>query len=290
MPKIVRYGGLSLSDEVVRIRDVAPAPEGGQKPAVKKAAEPGEDDFVPLDLDAAAVDDGDSELDLPDGEDSGDFADAPAFERTEAPAHRADAGAAQTEIIQAAMGEAGRIIEDAVREAQDRKAEILAEARYEADRMQQEAAEEGRKQGLADVTGDVQAAADGLQGAIASFEGERAGFEAEYEEQLRWLAIEIAGKVLAKKVAEDDAEMTQMVDKAVQTVRSEPWIRIEVAQEMIRLIDSLTALYDGQAGIDVSGIPAAPGTVHIETPSGVVDASLNTQLANLREYFSRNAE
>ncbi|MDL2293597.1 hypothetical protein LJC60_03090 [Ruminococcaceae bacterium OttesenSCG-928-D13] len=285
MPKVVRYGGLTLSDEVVRIRDMAPSPEGGPVSAAKKV-EAGEETFEPLDFDAAAVDE--EGIDSPAGADGEDQRDAPAFD--EAPARGADPGPVREEIIQSAMAEAGRIIEDAVREAQARKAEILADAQFETEQMQQQSVEEGRKQGLAAVVGDMQAAADNLQSAIASFEGERAGFEAEYEEQLRWLAIEIASKVLAKKVDDNDAEMTEMVDKAVQTVRSEPWIRIEVAQEMTRLIDSLTALYDGQSGIEVSGIPAAPGTVHIETQSGVVDASLRTQLANLREYFSRNAE
>jgi flagellar biosynthesis/type III secretory pathway protein FliH len=81
--------------------------------------------------------------------------------------------------------------------------------------------------------------------------------------------------------------MAEMVQKAVQGVRNEPWVRVEVSQEMVRLIDRLSTLYDQSAGVEVSAIPAAAGTVHIETPSGVVDASLRTQLENLREYFTQ---
>ena len=94
--------------------------------------------------------------------------------------------------------------------------------------------------------------------------------------------------LLAKKVGEDDTVMLEMVDKAVQGVRNEAWVRVDVAQEMVHLIDQLTQLYAGQDNIGVSAIPATPGTVHIETPSGMVDASLRTQLSNLREYFDTN--
>ena len=75
--------------------------------------------------------------------------------------------------------------------------------------------------------------------------------------------------------------------KLGQTIRVRS-LRVDVAQEMVHLIDQLTQLYAGQDNIGVSAIPATPGTVHIETPSGMVDASLRTQLSNLREYFDTN--
>lgn len=288
MPKIVRFGGgLSLSEEAVKIRDVGPSLAPARKK--KQADAPAPDEFVELDLDAM---DG-AEGDEAGGEDpEAGFEDEPAFEAVDIanqgsrPAPGADARA---EVIQAAMAEAGRIIEDAVRQGEEKKAELLAEAQYQGDRLRAEAEAEGRKLGLAAATEEIQRVAGGIEEAVATFEGERAGFEAEYEEQLKWLAIEIASKVLAKKVGDDDAEMSEMVQKAVQSVKSEPWIRIEVAQEMTRLIDDLTARYGADESIEVSAIPAAPGTVHIETPSGVVDASLKTQLANLRDYFSQSA-
>ncbi|MGD9560557.1 MAG: FliH/SctL family protein, partial [Oscillospiraceae bacterium] len=192
------------------------------------------------------------------------------------------------EIIQSAMAEASRLLENALREAEDTRGQMLDKVRQEGEEIRQAAAEQGRREGFTSVVGEMQQVADRLEQAVASFEGERAGFEAEYEEQLKWLAIEIASKVLAKRVSQDDTEMLEMVDKAVQSVRSEPWVRVEVAQEMVRLIDRLTELYAEQANIEVSPIPAAPGTVHIEMPSGVVDASLRTQLANLRDYFATN--
>lgn len=273
MPKIMRSGGrLNVTDDVVKIRDLGPnrglKPPGGAGP---KRPDTGAD-FSADDL-------------LLDGSPMGDEA----YEEEEfgdSARINSSQSAIKEEIVQSAMAEAGRILEDALRQAEETKQAKLAEVQYEADEMRHRAMEDGRMEGMGQVVQQAQQAADGLENAIATFEGERAGFEAEYEGQLKWLAIEIASKVLAKKVDENDAEMLEMVQKAVQTVKSEPWIRIEVASEMVRLIDALNSAFTGQENVEVSAIPADAGTVHIETPSGLVDASLRTQLENLREYFS----
>ncbi len=283
MPRVLHTGGVNLSGDAVKIRDLAlvrAAPAAKPKPRPK----------------AEAPDDEDGAEALGRNEDEGepseaDFIEA-RFEEAAPPFRPAAVGEAASErireeIIQSAMAEAGRILEDAVRSGEVMKNDLLAGVAAEAEALRNQAVEEGKREAYTAFTGEMRQIADNLQGAIARFEGERAGFEAEYEEQLKWMAIEIASKVLAKKVSDDDAIMADMVDKAVRNIRGEPWIRVEVAQEMQGLIDRLSSLYESQAGIEVSPIPAPPGTVHIETPSGVVDASLRTQLANLRGYFDK---
>ena len=269
MPRIVRVGGLHLTDEVVKIHDLGPAGifKKGPPPRPSPAEAGEETDGL-----------GGWEAQLPEQD------LAPANYGMESSA-LGSAVAVREEIVQGAMAEASRILEEAIVKAEQAKAEYLLQAKAEVEELRLAAAQEGRREGFLQVTEEVRQTAEGLEAAVASFEGERAGFEAEFEEQMKWLAIEIASKVLAKKVADDDSEMLEMVQKAVQSVRAEPWIRVEVASEMTRLIDGLTALWDGQPQVEVSAVPAEPGTVHIETPTGVVDASLRTQLENLREYF-----
>ena len=268
LPRIMRTGVLNLTDDVVKIRDMAPGPRAMARPR-------------PCPADGGPEEGCSAEELLAEGAEG-------EFEREDyAAVGQSFSGGIKEEIIQGAMAEAGRILEDAVRRAEAQKAEKLAEIQCEAENIRQGAAVEGRRQGMAEVLDTVRTSAAALENAIAGFEAERASFEAEYEQQLKWLAIEISSKVLAKKVSADDAEMAEMVEKAVLSVRNEPWIRIEVAREMTGLIDRLTGLFDGDATISVSPVPAEAGTVHIETPSGVVDASLRTQLANLRDYFGQ---
>lgn len=254
MPRIVRAEGVKLSEDVFKIRDTGPR----RQPATKAEQET----------------------------DAG-FEEAPSAGGN---AEEAYAGPVQGEIIQGAMAEASRILETAVKTAENSKGEILAQARFEADQMKKEALEQGRRQGFSSVIGEMREVANGLEEAIARFEGERAGYEVEYEDHLKWFAIEIASKVLARKVSNDDGELLEMVQKTVSGVQNEPWIRVEVAQEMSHLIARLCELYKDEEHIAVNAIAASPGTIHVETPSGLIDASLRTQLENLKEYFDKVKE
>ncbi len=308
MPNIVRFGDITLAEEVVKIQDLGPA-EPFKKSAkrtqgdtayeikVKSAKHEGADDEeaeaeLTAEQDFEAEEFGEDNLHNEQDE-QGELNEQDDLHGSEISQGKSEQqgamqGAAE-EIVQSAVAEAARILEQAVREAEQQKADILATVEQEAQQLRAQAEQEGREQGAAQIVDDVNEASKAIQNAIADMEGQRAGFESEYEEQLKWMAVDVASKVLAKKVDDNDAEMAEMVEKAVQSVKSEPWIRIEVAQEMVRLIDRLQSAYEGRPNIEVSAIPAQAGTVQIETPSGMVDASLNTQLANLKEYLQQNS-
>lgn len=310
--RVMKTGGVQFSGDVLRIRDLAPeaAPKRPPKTPQEEQLEM-QQAFRP----EYAAEEGDAEetvrIDVPGPEAAAELADVPEMP-PEPRAEPAPAAAAEPdymaaavepppvapappaqdvseEIIQSAVAEAGRILEEAVHKAEAAREEALQQAREEADRLRDEAVQEGRRQGMTEAGARMDALSGEVVDAVSRFEGGRAAFEAEYEEHLKWLSIEIASKVLAKKVSEDDAVLAEMVDKAVQSVRSEPWIRVDVAQEMTRLIDRLTELYAEAANVEVSAVPAAPGTVQLETPSGLVDVSLRTQLENLRGYFAQGA-
>lgn len=296
MPNVVKSYGVHLVDDVVKIKDVtlrrpprkpkarprveapegAPAPEGSDIPA--EGGEEGFEAFEPTDAGEGVQEAYQEEEFEPDELMEDGYEDGYAV------------GAVREEIIQSAMAEAGKILENAIREAEAKRGEILSGIEFEAGQIREQAAEQGKLEGFQSAVGEIKDVAAQIEQMLAVFEGERAGFEYEYEEQLKWLAFEIASKVLAKKVSENDAEMLEMVDKAVQGVRNEPWVRVEVSSEMTHLIDRLIALYETSANISVQSAKTSPGTVMVETPSGVVDASLKTQLENLREYFTKASE
>lgn len=288
MPNVVKAYGVHLVDDVVKIRDVTltrPAKKK-QKPRLAPRVE---EEGAPLegeegqDFEALDLEPGEAEPEKPDFEQE-DFEE----EFDGEPSARGGYGAGvREEIIQSAMAEAGKILENAVHEAGQRGAEILAGIEGEVQQIRQQAADQGRLEGLQYAVGETKDIAAQIEQMVAVFEGERAGFEFEYEEQLKWLAFEIASKVLAKKVDNDDAEMLEMVDKAVQGVRNEPWVRVEVSRDMTHLIERLLALYKGSGNISVQPTGTDPGTVMVETPAGVIDASLKTQLENLRDYFTK---
>ncbi len=194
------------------------------------------------------------------------------------------------EILETAEAEAEQIKERAFQMAMADKEQIKLSAQKEAAALLQQAKAEGYAQGLQESQDLLKTQIDTLEKTIAHLEGDLAGFEVELEEQLRWMALEVASRVLNHKVQEDDSILADMVVQTVQGVRNMPWVRIEVAQNMTRLIKRLQDIYDGHEHIEVSAIPAQEDTIQIETPSGRLDASVKTQLDNLRVYFQKNSE
>ncbi len=275
MPKVMKTGGINVLDNVVKIRDLAPS-----HLAYKKQSKPKKDaEENPKDAFVAE--------EFAENEDEQKQEDVIATDDLESGYTEEKIGSGiKEEILQAAMAESGRIIEDAVRKAEEIQSQKLQEGQSEIDRLKLEAVEEGRKEGASSVTNEIKDIAEKMENGIASFEAERAGFEAEYEQQLKWLAIEIAEKVLAKKIDQNDAEVFEMVEKAVQGIKNEPWIRLEVSKEMTALIDKLTDFFATWEQVEVSAVPTEKGEVQIETPSGIVDVSLKTQIANLKQYFT----
>ena len=175
---------------------------------------------------------------------------------------------------------------------QDRQ-QILHTARQQADEMAKhaysEAYKKGYEQGLSDgfmtKTGEIQGCIDSLISKIAEIEGAQSGFAAQYETDLKWVAIEIASKVLTTRIEQDDLVLKELVKTAVDSVKNAEWIRIELSQECAQLISQLRTEYAQSMNISINATPTPAGTCMVETPSGKIDASVLTQLDNLKDYF-----
>ncbi len=278
MPNIVRARGVHLTDDVLRIKDPFPTKTREENKLYIEEMDGEHGRVVIMDVfDMVAA--------KPETE-----AEAEAYTDEEEPQGEAELQSPLAEeMLEQAMREAEEIRRLALEEAQAEKDRILSEAMAEAEALKQEALAQGHRDGYEEAAATIRQSTDELEVAIARLEGQLAGFEADYEDQLKWMALEIASRVLGIKVKNNDGILTTMVDRVVQGLKNEHWIRVEVAQEMTKLIGSLSDLYHGREDVDVSPIPADEGTILVETSSGVVDASLKTQLDNLRIYFQNNA-
>lgn len=193
------------------------------------------------------------------------------------------------EIIDDAKQQADLIVRDAARRAQENYNEILQRAAEEAQALRQSAMEDGLTNGARAQVQNVSKSVEALELAVSKLEGQQAGFMAEYENSLKTLALEIATKILHKKVETDPAEMAELVKAAVSTVGGVKWVTVEVSNEMPALLETLTnTLQTAERGpkLEVHPIAAAFGTCYLDTPGGIVDVSLYTQIENLREYFT----
>lgn len=85
--------------------------------------------------------------------------------------------------------------------------------------------------------------------------------------------------------------MIGLVKAAISTVKKSKWITVEISEQMAGLIQKLEQELRsvGDDKVDVRPIDAPVGVCHVDTPDGVIDASLETQLENLRLYFEQES-
>ena len=171
--------------------------------------------------------------------------------------------------------------------------DTLARARLEADerrRRAEEVYEERRREGFAEglAEGKAEMAAQLLETLTASVD-----HVAAMEARLVEVVIQSLRTILGTF---DRGELAgQVVAGALRLVRDEKRILLRVAADEAAAVEArlgeITRRYPGMGRVDVSADPTlAPGGCVLETEIGVVDASLERQLAIIEETFRRHLE
>ncbi len=197
--------------------------------------------------------------------------------------------ALRDQIIAQATSEAARLIQEGHIRAQAEYNNALVRAAEQIERDRQAACQEGRQQAYTQTVQDITDCIHGIEQALIRLESAQATFITGYEQDLKWMAIEIAQKVLVDTVAEDDTRLLPLVLAAVNSVDNAPWMTVEISEQVTGL---LTQLQQRLAGLSDAGrvglrlVDAPPDTCIVETPGTVFDASITQQLENLKGYFA----
>ena len=192
-----------------------------------------------------------------------------------------------------AYNQAQATVRQIIERAEFDRQQVLEAARQQADDMAQKAYTEayakgydkGVLEGIAAKAGEIQRCVDSLGLTIGKIEGNLSGFMAQYESDLKWMALEIASNILKTRIEQDELQLKELVRAAVETVKNAEWIRVELSQQSAELINQLRAELGASQNISIVAASAPPGSCLVETPSGKIDASLSTQLENLKDYF-----
>lgn len=203
-------------------------------------------------------------------------------------------------------------IEEMLREAERQAAEIIEQAREaakaEAESIYEEARETGRQDGYEE--GVAQAMEEGrlqqeqvtarMQDEVEKFlEQAGAALDRQLDEnvnELRDLAIAIAEKVVCISLRSSTEVIGRMVQAALDKRKHREWIHIYIsesdAKRMSQIPASLTAAVSGISE-RVRIIPMADddsGTIVIEMPDEIIDASASTQMGNIRGLLSNSSK
>ena len=113
-------------------------------------------------------------------------------------------------------------------------------------------------------------------------------FVEQYSEELKYMAVDIAEKMILEKISEDDAILQRLVLQSVGSLKNAQWLNVEISDRLVGLVDSVRAEltkpeYNGKA----TAFPVAgtDGLCRVTTEDGTIVSSIEAQAQNLREAF-----
>lgn len=196
-------------------------------------------------------------------------------------------------ILKQAREDAERILE-----------QIRADAKLESELIRAGARDEGYREGYAqgiaqameDAVRDREAVAARLEGQVQEFLEKaslaRDEFILQTQEELLDLCIAVAEKVVRVSLKSSGEVMGRMIQSATERMKRQEWVHVYLSgcdtKGIAQLTPSLTAAL-GHLSQHIKIVPMGDdegGTCIIETPEEIVDASVSTQLSNIRDLLT----
>lgn len=175
-----------------------------------------------------------------------------------------------------------------LKNANEQSAQILAAAKEQAAALCAQAREQGYTEALEQHSEAMKAALDGADALMEELSARQQRYFKEYGEQLEDLAITVAEKLLAHTIEADPGQMADLVMQAVTSLKTEDWITVELSDQMSGLIEQIQtryAAYLARRPVEFAAKETPPGSCVVQTATGITDASIATQLGNLRRMI-----
>ena len=195
-------------------------------------------------------------------------------------------------ILKQAREEAEQIVADARAAAKEEQESIRAGARDEGYR-------EGYAQGIArameDAQRDREAVAQRMEDEVKAFlekaDMARGEVIRETQDELLDLCIAVAEKVVRVSLKSSSEVIVRMIQAATERLKRQEWVHIYVSgcdtKGMAQISPALTTAL-GALSQHIKIIPMGDdegGTCIVETPEEIIDASVSTQMSNIRDLL-----
>ena len=190
------------------------------------------------------------------------------------------------EARQRANQSAARILEGAYA----KRDKIVSTAEEDVKRVRLKAVKEGYEEGLLKASSQTGKALALMQEELCEIRGTLKQNMEALNGELIELSLAMAEKILHKHIEEDENELQELARVVVMSEKDKKHISLQVSDHMMQLIDRMDQELEPvreryQNTIKVKGVPMPPGTCRVETEDGIIDASVDVQLENLREQL-----
>ena len=124
---------------------------------------------------------------------------------------------------------------------------------------------------------------------LAAMQQSQEEYMLQYVGELKYMAVEIAEKMILTKLEEDDMVLQKLIMQMVSSMKSSSWLRVEISERLVNLVDFLKSElekpeYHGRASVFPS--PCMDDTCRVSTDEGTTVATISVQADTLRQAFS----
>jgi len=216
----------------------------------------------------------------------------------EAPSQESGGGPVQYAQLQAelilkqAREEADRLLADARAAAKREQEEIRAGARDEGYRV---GYAEGTAKAVEDAVRDREAVAARLEKDVQDYlekaDMAREEMILQTREELLDLCIAVAEKVVRVSLRSSSEVIVRMIQTATERLKRQEWVHIYISgcdsRQLAQISPTLTTAL-GALSQHIKVVPMGDGedgTCIVETPDEIIDASVSTQMSNIRDIL-----
>lgn len=184
---------------------------------------------------------------------------------------------------------AGKIL----RHAGEERERILQEARAEAEEICQQSQQEGYQAAFEEKQSQIENMLGSVEGLLNQLALQQRQYFTRYEKALPDLALEIAEKVMENTVRADPLVLEPLVQRAVAQVKNAEWLEVQVSRQLPELAQELRKElrhWTEARHVEATGDQEEWGSCIVHTPQGIIDASVSTQLENLKKRLHTSAQ
>ena len=192
-------------------------------------------------------------------------------------------------MVEDARMQAAKIIEEAEDEGRRRKDELLIQGNKELGMIQQEGYQAGFEMKENEVKAMLEKMSSTLEAALNELQISNKKYIDDVEENVRGLILNIVEKILHKQVNEDPLALSCLIFDELDEIKKSRFVNVVLSNQAKELIDLVekefkeNEKYQGKYSVETRDLPV--DTMLLEHDSGVLDASVASQIAKLRDFF-----
>lgn len=154
--------------------------------------------------------------------------------------------------------------------------------------LRQESAQRGYAEAFSRKKGELNRYLDTVDQTLRDMQTRQAQYMEQFARELKYMALEIAEKMICTKIDQEDAILTKLVLQTVTGVKNAGWIDVELSERLVSLVEAIQRElerpeYHGRAIVTPRAVP--DDTVRVTTEDGTIVSTISTQAQNLRDAF-----